>query len=117
MQPTLNVADIVLVNGFAYVNSEPQRGDIIVFDGSEGNVPGEMLIKRVIGLPGDSMMFVDGYIYINGQLCKEEYLSDEIETNSFKDFEVPEGCYFVLGDNRNNSYDSRFWENPYIAKT
>lgn len=116
MQPTLNVTDLVITNGLAYVNNDPQRGDIVIFKGKEGDMKGDILIKRVIGLPGDSLMFVDGYIYINGQLCYEEYLDEDMETNSFKDYEVPEGCYFVLGDNRVNSYDSRYWNDPYITK-
>lgn len=116
MQPTLNVADVVIANGLAYVDSDPQRGDIVIFKGKEGDLEGDILIKRVIGLPGDSLMFVDGYIYINGQLCYEEYLDADVETNSFKDYEVPEGCYLVLGDNRVNSYDSRYWNDPYITK-
>lgn len=116
MQPTLNVADVVIANGLAYVDSDPQRGDIVIFKGKEGDMAGDILIKRVIGLPGDSLMFVDGYIYINGQLCYEEYLDADVETNSFKDYEVPEGCYLVLGDNRVNSYDSRYWNDPYITK-
>ena len=114
MGPTLRIGDIVLANGLAYIASDPQRGDIVIF---KADVTGEdVLIKRVIGMPGDSLMFVDGYLYINGELVYEEYLPEDMETNSFKDFEVPEGCYFVMGDNRTSSYDSRSWENPYISK-
>ena len=116
MQPTLNVSDAVIVNGLAYVRNEPARGDIIVFKGTEGDMVGKTIVKRIIGVPGDNIMFVDGYIYINGELCYEEYLEPDIETNSFKDFEVPENGYFVLGDNRNNSHDSRYWTNPYVSR-
>lgn len=114
MEPTLNVGDIAVANGLAYLTKDPQRGDIVIF---KADATGEdVLIKRVIGMPGDSLMFVDGYLYINGELVYEEYLPEDMETNSFKDFEVPEGCYFVMGDNRTSSYDSRSWENPYISK-
>ena len=95
MTPTLEVGDIVVANGLAYKLKEPQRGDIIIFD-----MNGVTLIKRVIGVPGDSLMFVDGYLYLNGELVSEEYLPENIETNSFKDFEdIPDECYFVMGDN------------------
>ena len=110
MIPTLEVGDIVVANGLAYKLKEPQRGDIIIFD-----MNGVTLIKRVIGVPGDSLMFVDGYLYLNGELVSEEYLPENIETNSFKDFEdIPDECYFVMGDNREHSYDSRFWDEPYV---
>ena len=117
MEPTLNIGDAVIVNGLAYAKNEPVRGDIIVFKGTEGDMAGKTLIKRIIGLPGDDIMFIDGYVYINGQICYEEYLNENIETNSNIDFEVPEGCYFVMGDNREHSHDSRFWSDPYIRKT
>ena len=117
MEPTLNIGDAVIVNGLAYVKNEPVRGDIIVFKGTEGDMVGKTHIKRIIGLPGDDIMFIDGYVYINGQICYEEYLNENIETNSNIDFEVPEGCYFVMGDNREHSHDSRFWSDPYIRKT
>ena len=116
MYPTLQIGDYVICNGLAYVRNEPQRGDIIVF-AHENIADGELLIKRVIGLPGDSLVFVDGYLYINGELVYESYLPEDMETNSLKDFdEVPENCYFIMGDNRENSVDSRFWENPYVSE-
>lgn len=96
------------------MKNDPQRGDIVIFRTDE--IPDEMLIKRVIGLPGDSLMFIDGSLYINGELLYEDYLAEGMQTNSFRDFEIPEGCYFVMGDNRTNSYDSRSWRNPYIMK-
>lgn len=116
MEPTLNIGDAVIVNGLAYVKNEPVRGDIIVFKGSEGDMVGKTLIKRIIGLPGDDVMFIDGTIYINGQKYQEEYLNESIVTDSPFDYEVPEGCYFVMGDNREHSHDSRFWSDPFVKK-
>lgn len=114
MEPTLKKGDIAITNGVAYLKNEPSRGDVVVFDWYEGEKP-MLLIKRVIGLPGDHIEFIDGFIYINDQLCYEDYIDSSIETNCTKQFDVPDGCYFLLGDNRENSYDARYWENPYIS--
>lgn len=112
MEPTLNIGDIAITNNLAYISKAPQRGDIVTLQSdATGN---KTLIKRIVGLPGDSMMFIEGQIYINGKRILEDYLPAGIETESFKDFEVPAGHYFVMGDNRSNSYDSRHWINPYV---
>ncbi len=114
MEPTLKVGDWGFANGLAYVLHEPQRGDIIVFENAELN---ETMIKRVIGLPGETVSFYDGYVYINDGLVYEEYIGSDVETNSaVQDFIIPDGCYFVLGDNRADSYDSRFWTTPYVTR-
>ena len=114
MEPTLKTGDWGFANGLAYVINNPERGDIVIVDSDELN---EIVIKRVIGLPGDTVSFYDGYVYINDGLVYEEYIASDIETNSYvNDFIVPEGCYFLLGDNRELSNDSRFWNNPYIPK-
>lgn len=114
MEPTLQVGDLVIANKLAYLKDSPQRGDVITF--KTDAVPGDTLIKRVIGLPGEDVGFVDGYVYINGEYLDEDYLADGMETDCPIDFTVPDGCYFVMGDNRACSYDSRFWSNPYVAE-
>jgi len=104
--------DIALYNKLAYDITDVQRGDIIAFWSDEGNA---FYAKRVIGLGGDTIEFHDGYVFINGLLADESlYLDENVETNCSKTFTVPEGCVFVLGDNRDESLDSRYFLNPYI---
>ena len=115
MEPTLKVGDWGFANGLAYMFHEPERGDIVIVDSKELN---EIIVKRVIGLPGDTVSFYDGYVYINDGLVYEDYIGADVETNSaVSDFIVPDGCYFILGDNRADSYDSRYWNNPYVTKS
>src|SRR5215212_6681823 len=112
MIPTLEIGDRVLVNKFIYRFTEPERGDIIVFRSvAEGGVD---LIKRVVGLPGDKVELLHGQVYLNGQRQNEPYVvnkpcvSGMPKTCSYGPVTVPKGHYFVMGDNRANSADSRF---------
>jgi signal peptidase I len=107
MQPTLYAGDFVIVNKLAYQFSPvPRRGDVIVFK-YPPDPETTPYIKRVIGLPGDQIHIADGKVYINGQLMFEPYL--KVVTKLGGDWTVPEGQLFVMGDNRNNSSDSRKW--------
>ena len=107
MQPTLYPGDYVIVNKLAYkFNNEPERGDVIVFR-YPPNPEAIPYIKRIIGLPGDQVHIADGKVYINGQLMLEPFL--DVSTNRGGDWSVPAGQLFVMGDNRNNSSDSRTW--------
>jgi signal peptidase I len=111
MEPTLKPGDRVLVNKLSYDLHSIHRGDIVVFKRppSEADDPTiKDLIKRVIGLPGDRIEARDGVVYINGQLIKEPYLPPGTVTTSLPLTTVPAGQYFVMGDNRGNSKDSRF---------
>lgn len=104
MIPTLQIYDRLLINKLSDDFSEPERGDIVLFeDPSGGPTP---LIKRVIGLPGETLEFRSGELYINGELVEEPYVSEQ-EGLSFGPVRIPEGSYFVMGDNRDNSLDSR----------
>lgn len=106
MQPNLYAGDFVIVNKLAYKLGEPQRGDIIVFryPPDPTQTP---YIKRVIGLPGDQIHIADGQVYVNGRLLVEPYL--QVTTSRGGDWTVPVNSLFVMGDNRNNSSDSRAW--------
>ena len=111
MEPTIMTGDKQLYNQLAYKFHPIERGDIIVFWSSEEDI---LIGKRVISLPGDEISFENGDVYINGLRLEESYLPEGVETYCIKSFCVPEGCVFVLGDNREISKDSRFFENPYI---
>jgi signal peptidase I len=102
MEPGLHEGERILVNKMAYHFGEPQRGEIVVFQSPEDDMP---LIKRVIGLPGDIIEIKDSAVRVNGIRLSEPYLK-EPPNYSFNSFQVPAEHYFVLGDNRNNSRDS-----------
>lgn len=109
MIPTINKYDRLLVSRM-HNSKSIERGDILVFKSEELK---ETLIKRVIGLPGDNIKIKKGIVIINDEVLDEDYIqNNEFDYNG--EFTVPSGKYFFLGDNRNNSIDSRFWNNPYI---
>lgn len=113
MVPTLEIGDRVLVNKLSYDAHDIHRGDVIVFErpSSLPATPGdpEDLIKRVIGLPGESVETVGGTVYIDGRQLIEPYLSDGTSTDGLDQaVKVPKGHVFVMGDNRGRSRDSRF---------
>jgi signal peptidase I len=106
MEPNLEDGQRLLVNKVVYRLREPQRGEIIVFHPTrEGHAD---LIKRIIALPGDTIEITDGVVYINEKAIDEPYIK-AAPSYTMKCEEVPEGEYFVLGDNRNNSTDSHVW--------
>ncbi len=105
MDPTLLSGEYLIVNRLSYRFANPQRGDIIVFYPPPH--PDEEYIKRVIGLPGDQVEVKGGHVYVNGQLLDEPYLQARTDTPGI--WKVPAGQLFVLGDNRDNSSDSREW--------
>ena len=113
MEKTIMTNDRVIGLRLAYKNNDPERGDIIIFKFPDDEKI--LYIKRVIGLPGDMVEIHDGAVYLNGQVLDEPYITMETEGN-FGPYTVPEGHYFMLGDNRNNSADSRYWKNTYLER-
>ena len=109
MESTLKKNDRVLVNKLSYRVHEVHRGDVVVFKRPPGETNKEIkdLIKRVIGLPGESVEGRDGHIVIDGRVLTEPYLDPGKLTSDFGPKQIPAGMVFVMGDNRNNSEDSR----------
>lgn len=109
MVPTLSIGDRLLAHR-VYNTQSLSRGDIIIFKPTDQS---DLFIKRLIGLPGDEIIINKGSVSVNGKLLNEPYL----ETNLVFDgtFKVPTDSYFFLGDARDNSFDSRFWDYPYIS--
>lgn len=99
---------------YAIGKADPQYGEIISFKQSSGRI----LIKRVIGLPGDTISFEDGYVYRNGEKLDEPYVKEQGTTEAGKRdvYVVPEGCVFLMGDNRMHSIDCRYIDDPYIPQ-
>ncbi len=113
MVPTLQVGDRVLANKFIYRFEEPERGDIIVFQSVEGAAEDGTtteLIKRVVGVPGDEIRVENGTLFVNGEPQTEPYVNDaSFDGSSYAQTTVPPGHVFMMGDNRGNSRDSRFF--------
>ena len=116
MMPWLTDQERIFVNKFIYRLEPIRRGDVIVFRFPLD--PGKSYIKRVIGLPGDRVAFVNGRLVLNGELADEPYVLPEYgDSSSYPAVEVPDNYYYVLGDHRNTSNDSRSWgavERSYI---
>ncbi len=112
MENTFLVGERVLTYRLAYVFSEPKRGDIVVFPNPDDE--SEDYIKRIIGLPGEVIEGIDGVVYINGEPLKETYLKEKMDKEDFGAYEIPSGCYFMMGDNRNDSLDARYWEHKFV---
>ncbi|MGE5657891.1 MAG: signal peptidase I [Actinomycetota bacterium] len=110
MLPTLQINDRLIVDKLSYKFQDPQRGDIVVFSPTEvlSKQYKDAFIKRIIGLPGDQVEVKNGRVYVNSQPLREEYIAEPPQYNWGPEI-VPQGQYLVLGDNRNNSYDSHFW--------
>ena len=117
MLNTIHEGDDLFGFRLAYTFSDPERGDIVIFKNPDN--PSEKFIKRVIGLPGETVVIQDSKIYINGssEPLEETYLPEEwVICNGPYEFHIPNDSYLMLGDNRNNSKDARYWTNTYVTK-
>jgi signal peptidase I len=113
MENTFMIGEPVYTFRLAYLFSDPRRGDIVVFPNPDNEE--EDYVKRIIGLPGETVEVIDGVVYIDGEPLTETYLKEPM-VGSFGPYEVPEGSYFMMGDNRNESLDARFWNNKFVKK-
>lgn len=119
MLNTIQEGDRIIASRLAYINDDPERYDIIIFHFPDDE--SQYFVKRVIGLPGETVNIVNGIVYVTKTDGTTIQLDDCFVTNcvpvgNFGPYVVPEGSYFVLGDNRNNSQDSRYWNNKYVKK-
>lgn len=117
MENTIMPGDRLIGNRLAYIKEGPERGDVIIFHYPDNEE--ELYVKRVIGLPGDEVSIIDGEIFINGSSTplQESYLKEQwvVATGPYL-FDVPEDSYLVMGDNRNDSWDARYWDNTYVSR-
>ena len=115
MDNTIMTGDRIFGNRLAYVLGDPQRFDIVIFRYPDDE--SQLFIKRIIGLPGETVEITDGKVYIDGsETPLDDSFTPETPTGNYGPYTVPENCYFMLGDNRNNSKDSRFWQNTYVER-
>lgn len=119
MLNTIQEGDRIIASRLAYLNDDPERYDIIIFKFPDDE--SQYFVKRVIGLPGETVNIVNGIVYVTKIDGTTIQLDDSFVTNcvpvgNFGPYVVPEDSYFMLGDNRNNSEDSRYWENKYVKK-
>ncbi len=109
MQPTIEPGERFFVSKISYRMHDPERGDVIILHPpSNGDVDVTPNIKRIIGLPGETIEIKNGTVYIDGLVLQEPYLVEET-TGTVSLFTIPEDSYFVMGDHRSVSYDSRAW--------
>jgi len=113
MESTVMTGSRVLLNRLSYIWEDPQRGDIVVFYYPDN--PKKIYLKRIMGLPGETIEGYNGVVYIDGMPLLKDFTAEKLEQD-FGPFQVPEGCYFMMGDNRNDSWDSRYWNNKYVDK-
>ncbi len=116
---TIQEKDRIIASRLTYKNSDPQRYDIVIFLYPDNEK--QYFVKRIIGLPGETVEIVEGIVYVTQENGKTIQLDDSFVTNcvptgNFGPYKVPEDSYFMMGDNRNTSWDSRYWKNKYVKR-
>lgn len=115
MNNTIMEGDKLIGFRLAYLFNEPKRFDIVIFKFPDDE--SQIYVKRIIGLPGDIVEVKGGHVYVNGEELNESYIKAPMVVDpEDKIYTVPEDSYFMLGDNRNSSQDSRLWTNKYVKK-
>ena len=112
MEGTIRTGDFVLGTRYDIGEGDIERYDILVF--ALPDEPDTVYIKRVIGLPGETVVVCDGSVYADGVRLDDSFVKNPMNTKGDGTYVVPDGCYFVMGDNRNQSEDSRFWTEKYV---
>lgn len=119
MLNTIQEKDRIIASRLAYNNEDPERYDVVIFKNPDNE--NQIFVKRVIGLPGETVEIVNGVVYVtkaDGEIVQldDSFVTTDEPVGDYGPFNVPEDSYFMLGDNRNASHDSRFWTNKYVHK-
>jgi signal peptidase I len=115
MKNTINEHDRLIGYRLSYLFSDPERGDVVIFRFPDNEA--ENYVKRIIGIPGDVVRIANGHVYVNDVLQDEPYLREPmIPEEAEVVYTVPDECYFMMGDNRNSSWDSRRWTNTFVSR-
>lgn len=116
MMNTIPIGSRLIGSKLTYKFSDPQRFDVVIFKFPDNEK--ENYVKRIIGLPGETVEIRDGKVYINGSQTPldDSFVTTEVPTGNYGPYVVPEDSYFMLGDNRNDSSDARFWKNKFVKR-
>ena len=116
---TIQEGDRIIASRLAYINEDPKRYDVIIFHYPDDE--SQLFVKRIIGMPGETINIKNGIVYItdaNGNTAeaRSDFVTNCVPTGDFGPYTVPLGSYFVMGDNRNDSWDARYWKKKNVEK-